>query len=209
MRENSSGVSAPGPPANCRLRTCSVRPLSRSSCVSPRQTMGVRPLASAIRLFLATLSSVSRKSWRRSEWPIMTYRHPASASMGAETSPVNAPSLLQETFWPEMAILVFFATSTAAEIAVKGGAMTMSQCLEFATSGANAEKNARVSASVLYIFQLPAITRRRDIAVSQMLFEATWQIEERFLSLRADPFAGANGKQNSSACSARTDGALR
>src|SRR6267142_48466 len=81
--------------------------------------------------------------------------------MGAETSPVKAPSLLQETFWPEMAMLVPFAKSAAAEMAVKGGATMMSQCLEFATSGAKAEKNARVSASVLYIFQLPAITRRR------------------------------------------------
>src|SRR5882724_3329047 len=81
--------------------------------------------------------------------------------MGAETSPVNAPSLLQETFWPEMAMLVPFAKSAAAEMAVKGGATMMSQCLEFATSGVKAEKNARVSASVLYIFQLPAITRRR------------------------------------------------
>src|SRR5437879_6391738 len=81
--------------------------------------------------------------------------------MGAETSPVKAPSLLQETFWPEMAMLVPFAASAAVEMAVKGGAMMMSQCLEFATSGGNAEKNARVSASVLYIFQLPAITRRR------------------------------------------------
>src|SRR3989442_2074860 len=81
--------------------------------------------------------------------------------MGAETSPVKAPSLLHETFWPEMAMLVPFAASGAVEMAVKGGAMMMSQCLEFATSGVNAEKNARVSASVLYIFQLPAITRRR------------------------------------------------
>src|SRR5205823_9274054 len=58
-------------------------------------------------------------------------------------------------------MLVFFAASAAVEIAVKGGAMTISQCLEFATSGAKAEKKARVSARVLYIFQLPAITRRR------------------------------------------------
>src|SRR6266849_1264262 len=81
--------------------------------------------------------------------------------MGAETSPVKAPSLLQETFWPEMAIWVPFAASAAVEMAVKGGATMMSQCLEFATSGVNAEKNARVSAIVLNIFQLPAITRRR------------------------------------------------
>src|SRR5229473_6535327 len=60
-----------------------------------------------------------------------------------------------------MAIPVFFAASTAAETAVNGGAMTMLQCVAFATSGAKAEKNARVSASVLHIFQLPAMTRRR------------------------------------------------
>src|SRR5882762_9634530 len=60
-----------------------------------------------------------------------------------------------------MAILAPFAASTAVEMAVKGGATMRSQCLESATSGVKAEKNARVSASVLYIFQLPAITRRR------------------------------------------------
>src|SRR5712692_6715372 len=81
--------------------------------------------------------------------------------MGAETSPVKAPSLLQETFWPAMATLEPFAASTAVEMAVNGGATTMSQCFAAATSGRNEEKNARVSASVLYIFQLPAITRRR------------------------------------------------
>src|SRR6266581_7977978 len=81
--------------------------------------------------------------------------------MGAETSPVNAPSLLQETFWPAMATLEAFAASTAVESAVNGGATTMSQCFAFTTSGIKEEKNARVSTSVLYIFQLPAITRRR------------------------------------------------
>src|SRR5580700_6417623 len=81
--------------------------------------------------------------------------------MGAEISPVKAPSLLQETFWPPMVMLVDLAASAAAEIAVYGGATTISQCVDFATSGVKAEKKARVSAMVLYIFQLPAITRRR------------------------------------------------
>src|SRR6266849_6252740 len=81
--------------------------------------------------------------------------------MWAETSPVNAPSLLQETFWPAMAMLEPFTASTASGMAVNGGATTMSQCFAPATSGRNEEKNARVSASVLYIFQFPAITRRR------------------------------------------------
>src|SRR6266851_8825931 len=81
--------------------------------------------------------------------------------MWAETSPVKAPALLQDTFWPAIATVEFFATSTAVEMAVNGGATTMSQCIAVATSGRKEEKNARVSASVLYIFQLPAITRRR------------------------------------------------
>src|SRR6266571_5533105 len=46
-------------------------------------------------------------------------------------------------------------------MAVKGGAMTISQCVEEATNGANAVKKARVSACVLNIFQLPAMTRWR------------------------------------------------
>src|SRR5216117_609581 len=81
--------------------------------------------------------------------------------MGAETSPVKAPSLLQETFWPAMATLEPFAASKAVEIAVNGGATTMSQCFAPATRGRNDVKNARVPASVLYLFQLPASTRRR------------------------------------------------
>src|SRR5437660_7454333 len=84
--------------------------------------------------------------------------------MGAETSPVKAPSLLQETFWPAMATAEFFVDSTAVESAVNGGATTMSQCLAFETSGRKEEKNGRVSASVLNIFQLTAITRRRMLA---------------------------------------------
>src|SRR5437879_10269432 len=86
--------------------------------------------------------------------------------MGAETSPVNAPSWLQETCWPAMAMLEPFTASTAVDKAVNGGATTMSQCFEAATSGRNEEKNARVSVSVLYIFQLPA-TRRRRIEASK------------------------------------------
>src|SRR5215471_19244599 len=60
-----------------------------------------------------------------------------------------------------MATCVPLAASTAAGILVNVGAITMSQSVAPATSGLNAEKNARVSACVLNIFQLPAITRRR------------------------------------------------
>src|SRR5205814_3690868 len=86
--------------------------------------------------------------------------------MCAEISPVNAPSLLHDTFCPATATLRPLAASTAVEIAVNGGATITSQCRAFATCGQNAKKNPRVSASVLYIFQLPAITRRRVTMVS-------------------------------------------
>ena len=36
--------------------------------------------------------------------------------------------------------------------------MTISQCSDFSTRGRNFSKNAVVSAGVLYIFQLPAMT---------------------------------------------------
>src|SRR6266849_6465702 len=81
--------------------------------------------------------------------------------MLAEISPVKAPSFSQNTSCAEIAIFVCFAASTAVGMAVKGGAITISQCVEEATKGANAEKKARVSACVLNIFQLPAMTRRR------------------------------------------------
>ena len=64
-----------------------------------------------------------------------------------------------------MAMFVPLADSTAAGMAVKGGAMTMSQWEE-ETAGANAEKKARVSACVLNIFQFPAISGRRVIGGS-------------------------------------------
>ena len=54
------------------------------------------------------------------------------------------------------------AASAATIKAVKGGATTISQCFDSATSGRNASKNARASACVLYIFQLPAMTGRRN-----------------------------------------------
>ena len=41
---------------------------------------------------------------------------------------------------------------------MKGGQITISQCSDFSTSGRNFSKNAVVSAGVLYIFQLPAMT---------------------------------------------------
>ena len=46
----------------------------------------------------ATVSSVSPKYWRRSEWPTSEPATPSSSSIGAEISPVYAPSCSQWTF---------------------------------------------------------------------------------------------------------------
>ena len=45
--------------------------------------------------FRFTVSSVSPKSWRRSECPTITYLTLSFASIGGLTSPVNAPSVSQ------------------------------------------------------------------------------------------------------------------
>ena len=95
-----------------------MRPASRSASVSPTHEIGVRPLASASFVFFATPSSVSAKYWRLSEWPRITCVTPASTSIGAETSPVKAPSFSKCMFWAATATALPFAAATAAPSAV-------------------------------------------------------------------------------------------
>jgi hypothetical protein len=52
---------------------------------------GTRPASSARATFAATARSVSQNSVRRSECPRTTPWTSCSASIGADTSPVNAP----------------------------------------------------------------------------------------------------------------------
>src|ERR1700722_7452167 len=78
--------------------------------------------------------------------------------MRAEISPVKAPSLAQYRFCAPIRMRVPCAPPTAAAMSVKGGQITISQCSDLSTRGRNFSKNDVVSAGVLYIFQLPAIT---------------------------------------------------
>src|ERR1035441_10017563 len=78
--------------------------------------------------------------------------------MAAEISPVNAPSLAHAIFCAPTRMGEPLAASTAAARFVKGGQITISQCSDFSTNGRNFSRNAVVSAGVLYIFQLPAMT---------------------------------------------------
>src|SRR6202011_4763298 len=105
----------------------------------------------------------------------------ASKSIGAEISPVNAPSFSQKIFCPLMAMFVPRVASTADKTAVNNGAMTISHCLAPATRGAKAEKNARVSDVVLYIFQLPAITRRRFDGLIFLCARVNFAVNNRYL----------------------------
>ena len=58
---------------------------------------------------------------------MMTARHPASTSIAADTSPVNAPSGSPCISCAAIEIAVPFTASTEAARAVKGGATIMSQ----------------------------------------------------------------------------------
>ena len=68
---------------------------SRSSSVSPTQTIGHSPPWMAASVLRLTTSSVSPNIRRRSEWPMIANSAPASLSIAALTSPVKAPSFSQ------------------------------------------------------------------------------------------------------------------
>src|SRR2546423_7030860 len=91
--------------------------------------------------------------------------------MKAATSPVYAPSLFSVAqFWA--ATLMFDPSKRSATLfnAVKTGAMITSQWFALATGGFSAIAVATESDTVLYIFQLPAITGFRIILVKSSNF---------------------------------------
>src|SRR3981081_2977946 len=89
---------------------------------------------------------------------MITYEQPTDLSIAADPSPVKAPSLAQNMFCAPTATRVPCAAVTAAGRLGKGGQITISQFSERSTKGQNLSKKLVVSAAVLYIFQLPAIT---------------------------------------------------
>ena len=87
----------------------------------------------------------------------MTCVTPASTSIGAETSPVKAPSFSKCMFWAATATGEPLAAATTAASAVNGGATSASPAAP-ATPFRISSTSATASATVLYIFQLPAIS---------------------------------------------------
>src|SRR5262249_52768510 len=131
--------------ASWHRRTSSVSPASRCSSVSPTHAITRRPAPSAALARLATVSSVSPKYCRRSEWPTREPTTPSSSRSGAEISPVYAPSSSQWTFWA----YVVRPESTHSRRRVKGGRTAASSPASAAGSG---PRN---------IFQLPAMSTTR------------------------------------------------
>ena len=106
----------------------SVPSASRSSSVSPTHTIGVIPCLKTARTFLFTVWSSSPKSWRRSEWPTITYDTFRAASIGGAISPVKAPFSSALTFWapsPYGSLSESSSVSTERS-AVNGGQITTS-----------------------------------------------------------------------------------
>jgi phosphoglycerate kinase len=91
---------------------------------------GTRAVAEAVAAAAGTFSwsalSVSPKSWRRSECPSTTPSTPSSVSIGAETSPVNAPSGSWCMFCASTAVALPPVPATTASSAVNGTARPVS-----------------------------------------------------------------------------------
>ena len=139
----------------------SVRSASRSASVSPTQTTGNRPAASATPAFAATSASLSPYSVRRSEWPT---QHEAAANVGehvrrhlAGEGPLLRPgaTLAAETYRsvPDGRARVGDVDErrTHADIDRRQSARTL----------AHSATSARASSREPFIFQLPATNGRR------------------------------------------------
>jgi hypothetical protein len=74
--------------------------VSRSSAVSPTQTIGTSECLIAAAVLAATTSSVSLCSVRRSEWPMITYSHSSALRNAPEISPVYAPESWEDRSCP-------------------------------------------------------------------------------------------------------------
>ena len=84
----ASAVMPANAPVTCVFSTLAVLPASRSASTSPMQTTGTMPCLSAVCSFLFTISSVSAKYCRRSEWPMSVCVPPTAFSCPIEVSPV-------------------------------------------------------------------------------------------------------------------------
>src|SRR3954447_6078818 len=146
-----------------------VSPASCSSSDSPTHSIGWSPASSAAGTFSWSARAVSLKYWRRSEWPSSTPFTPSSAIIGADTSPVYAPSGSWCMFWASTWTSEPPSASTVAASAVKGAQSASSTPLPMGSRASRRCTYSRASAEVLYIFQLPAMYCRRPSGIVERL----------------------------------------
>src|SRR5439155_10418153 len=154
-RPMSSSERPAQPARSCPSTTVKVSPCRRSSAVSPTHKSGWSPWRRTAASFLLISSSVSRKMCRRSECPSSTRRHPSSASIVGEISPVNAPWGCQWQFCAPSPTTEPPSTSATAASAVKGGHTTTSTPRGRLSPSRTDWASARASAKPPCIFQLP------------------------------------------------------
>ena len=160
---SSCSLTPPSAILVCMLTTSSVTPCSLCSSTSPTQRMTLSPASSAARVRALTVWSVSPKYCLRSEWPMMTYSTPISASIWAEISPVKAPEAAQWQFCAPTWRLVPSHSERAVSRLVNGTQSTTSQPASL-TIGASSVMSALAALRSLFIFQFPAtIALRSDL----------------------------------------------
>ena len=103
-------------------------------------------------------SSVSPKSWRRSECATSVPPTPMSLSIHGDTSPVYGPSFAQCVFCAKTPISVTANMPTASCSDGYGGHTITSAPSKPCSLARRRAQNSRVSSGPLYIFQLPAIS---------------------------------------------------
>ncbi len=131
-------------------------PAARSSSVSPTHRIGASPASSAAGTLAWSARSVSLSYSRRSEWPSSTAVAPASVSMAAETSPVNAPDSSADIVCAPTVTPLPFRPDTTVSSAVKGTNRPTSAAGS-PTSEANDWQYSAAWARVPQSFQLPVM----------------------------------------------------
>src|SRR6478736_2900611 len=156
-RARSSEESPSSAPLSWRAQTSSVFPASRSSSISPTQSIGVAPAARSAITFFAVSASVSPKTWRRSLWPTNAPVAPAARASGIEVAPVNAPFGSQCTSCaPTLMSSRPWKAWAAASIETAGGKNQSSRSARAGVAARNCFANSRDSSGPMCIFQFAA-----------------------------------------------------
>src|SRR2546425_3907769 len=151
-----------------------------------------RPHDSPAAVFLATISSVSPRYNRRSEWPTMTHWQ-RSLSIAGETSPVYAPDISQKQSWAPSFTPDSTSTSETARSQGNGGKIETSTRSAWprATERMPRTRSSASSMLVGFIFQFAATSGipggREDIYASLRIATPGNSLPSRYSSVAPPP----------------------